>query len=188
MNKKTIMSLLNLFAAPVLLIVLGLILIVNPDSASALITKILGWALILGGAVSLYAAMTGDTGRRATKAIPAVVCLLVGIYFVTNPLALAKWLGRILGIVLAVQGAGEIAANWKERQSADVLCPSMILAVVTTVVGIILILLPMTTSRLLFMICGIVLLVIGAAELLDRLKDKKRLEDGEKPHIIDADE
>lgn len=188
MNKKSIMSLLNLFAAPALLILLGLILIVNPDSASALITKVLGWVLILGGAISLYAAMTGNSGRRTAKAVPAVVCLLVGIYFVTNPLVLAKWLGRILGIVLAVQGAGEIASNRKERQGADVLCPSMILSIVTTVVGIILILLPMATSRLLFMICGIVLLVIGVAELLDRLKNKKRLEDGEKPHIIDADE
>lgn len=187
MNKNNILSLVKLFAAPVLLILLGLILIVNPDSASALITRVLGWVLILVGA-GLAISAAGSPGGRMGKALPALLCILAGLYLVSHPLVLAKWLGRVLGIVLAIQGAGDIADNWKARQGESLLCPSMVLAIVTTLAGVVLIVLPMTASQLLFMVCGIVLLVIGAAELLDRLKNRKRLESGKKPNIIDADE
>ena len=41
--KDTILSVIRLIATPVLLMVLGLILLIHPDSASALVAQILGW-------------------------------------------------------------------------------------------------------------------------------------------------
>ena len=52
--------------------------------------------------------------------------------------------------------------------------------------GVVLILLPMTTSRLMFSLCGLVVLIIGIVMLLDRLRDRKRLNEPEDPNIIDA--
>jgi len=44
----------------------------------------------------------------------------------------------------------------------------------------------MTTSRLLFRLCGAAILAIGIALLLDRLKNQRYLDDGGDPNIIDA--
>ena len=46
--------------------------------------------------------------------------------------------------------------------------------------------LPMTTSRLVFSGCGVVVLLIGGAMLLDRLKHRRYLDEGSDPNIIDA--
>ena len=54
-----------------------------------------------------------------------------------------------------------------------------------TAVGSTLVLMPMATSRLVFSLCGIVVLIIGVGMLLDRLKHRKRLPKGD-GNIIDA--
>ena len=47
MKKQDSLSLLQLLLVPALLVLLGLILLVNPDAASAMISRIIGYALIL---------------------------------------------------------------------------------------------------------------------------------------------
>ena len=73
MKKNDIASLLSQLAVPLLLMVLGLVLLVNPDSASALIAKILGWGLMIGGIVSAISALTARTGLTG-KVLSAIVC------------------------------------------------------------------------------------------------------------------
>ena len=55
--KDTILSVLRLIATPVLLMVLGLILLIHPDSASALVAQILGWVLVIAGVVFAVSAV-----------------------------------------------------------------------------------------------------------------------------------
>ena len=59
------------------------------------------------------------------------------------------------------------------------------LSVVTAVMGLMLILLPMTASRMVFSLCGVVLLVVGGGMLAERIWEKKNWEDDD-PNIIDA--
>ena len=92
MKKAEILSYIRLFLAPVLVMLLGLILIVNPDSATALISKILGTVIILIGIGFGLSAIFEKRGRSA-KSITAVVMAIVGSWLVNNPLALAAWLG-----------------------------------------------------------------------------------------------
>ena len=77
MKKNDILSLLYQLLFPVLLIVLGAVLLVNPDSASVLVAKILGWVLLLTGVGCGVAALTTHTGT-AGKVLSALVCLALG--------------------------------------------------------------------------------------------------------------
>lgn len=177
MKKQDILPLVKMLLAPVLVIVLGLILIVNPDSASALISKILGWVIILVGIAFGLSAIFNESGRIG-KAICAVALAVVGGWLVQNPLALAAWIGRIIGVLLVIDGVEDIIEL--RRQGASFLLPLII-----TIVGAVLILMPMTTSRVVFSLCGVVVLLIGIGMLIERLKGKKRL-NGPKDDIIDA--
>lgn len=164
---------------PVALMVLGVILIVNPDSAAALVGKIIAWAMILGGTVMGIAALSGDISRRLRRLIPGAIALILGIWLMTTPLFIAKSLGRFLGLLLALQAGGEIGDAFRSRQRISVL------SVVTLVAGAVLVLVPMTTSRIVIVICGILVLCIGAAELAERLLRRKLPKKGEKPDIIE---
>ena len=178
MKKQDILSLLYQLASPVLLMVLGVILILNPDTASYLIARILGWALSLIGiglGISALVSRDGLTG----KVLGAIACAGIGGWLAANPLLLAAGIGRLLGILIAARGLRDI---FQSRHRGH----GQWIAIITAIVGIVLVVLPMTTSRLVFSICGVVVLGIGIAMLIDRLKDRPRLDDRD-PDIIDVE-
>ena len=68
MNKEKLFSLVRELFAPVALILLGALLLFNPDSASALISKLLGWGLIafaIGFGIAAIASQNGRTDRKS---------------------------------------------------------------------------------------------------------------------------
>lgn len=178
MKKYDIPSLLRLLLAPAGLILLGLLLLFHPDSASVLLAKILGWTLMVLGGGFIVAALV-DRLDIVGKVLGAVVCLCAGLYLVRNPLALAAGIGRFVGILLVIWGIRELIDAWKDKTG-------LVFPIIGTVFGVILIVLPMTTSRLVWTLCGIAVLLIGAAMLVDRLRVYKRLKGPDDPNIIDA--
>ena len=177
MKKEEILSYIRLFLIPVLVMVLGLILIFDPDSATVLISKILGSVIILIGIASGVSAIFNERGRSA-KAITAVVMAVVGGWLVNNPLALAQWISRFIGVLLVINGLQDIGELRRFGKT-------FLLPLIVAIVGVVLVVMPMTTSRLIFTLCGIVVLIIGGAMLLDRLKSKPRLKS--RSDIIDAE-
>ncbi len=178
MKKQDILSLINRFLAPVLLILLGLMLLFNPDSASALVAKLLGWLMVaIGIGFGISAIVTGRS--QVGKGIAAVLLVVAGGWLAANPLALAAWIGRIIGALLVIDGLQDISQARKRGER-------FVMPLIVAVVGVVLILLPMTTSRVVFSLCGLVVLFIGGAMFLDRLKGRKRLDKPEDPDIIDA--
>lgn len=175
MNKRGFFSLVNLLWAPVALIIAGLILMVNPDSASALVSKILGWILILCGAGFAIAALMGYRDRWISRGITALLCIAAGTWLLRNPLALAESIGRFAGFLLLIRGIRDIIGSGERP-----------FAFITTIIGAVLILLPMTTSRILLSICGVAVLAVGIILLAVRLWSRNRLDEPDDPNIIDA--
>lgn len=162
MKNFTLKQKFQMFLTPVLMVILGIILLVRPDSASALVGKILGWMLIAAGVVCT-AFIIKIRDFVVFRAVPAIACFAVGVWLLNHPLALASVLGRVAGIVIALQGIQDIlhAIEWK--------C-SMTWAVVATAVGVLLVCVPMTASRVVMGLCGVALILLGAAEGYGRMK------------------
>ena len=177
MKKNSVLNMLYQLASPVAVMLLGLLLAVNPDSASILIARILGWGLSLI-AVGFGVAALLDPDHRIRKGITAVLFACAGGTLAAKPLLLAAWIGRLIGLLIAARGFRDLMISGRYGYSR-------ILALITAVVGTILVVLPMTTSRLVFSLCGLVVLFIGAGMLVDRLKHRKYLEKGD-DNIIDA--
>lgn len=165
----------QLFLAPALLILLGAVLIVSPDSASALIARLLGWLLAFLGICCGIAALASPQGR-AGKVFAAIALAVAGGTLAKNPLILAAWIGRFIGIVLLVNALSDFFAARRIG-----LRPGF--SFVTAILGLVLIVLPMTASRLLFTLCGVAVAAVGVVMLLSRLKTPR---DPRDPNIIDA--
>lgn len=181
MNNRRKMDLyqgFQLFFTPVLLIAMGGLLFFRPDSVSVLIGRIVGWVLVLG-AIVLGAWAVSTKTNLVLKAVPSVCCAVLGGWLLKHPLVLAESIGRIIGFLLIIRGIQDVAENsrWKRGIS---------MAAVTIVLGAILVLLPMTTSRLVFSLCGAAVFVVGLVMLLDRLGVQRKLSDPDDPNIIDA--
>jgi len=178
MKKQDILSLIQLLLVPVLLILLGLILVVNPDSASVLISRLLGYAIILCAIVTGLVAVFSQTGK-VKKGICAVVLAIVGGWLMAHPLWLTAWISRFLGMLIMVNSGMDLIYAIKNRGH-------VVFHAAATVIGAILILMPMTASRLVFTLCGVAVLVIGGMMLLDRIRGRRWLHEGDDPNIIDA--
>ena len=178
MKQENIRSWLELLLAPGLLILLGLILLLSPDTASVLISKVLGGMLVASGIGFGISAIVTHRGQVG-KGITAVSFVLVGGWLSANPLFWAAWIGRILGALLVVSSLQDMmrakSCGFRSR-----------LPLITAVVGVLLVLLPMTASRLVFSLAGLVVLVVGVLMLLSRVKNLRRLTDASDPNIIDA--
>ena len=178
MKKREILSMLYQLASPVLVMLLGLILIIRPDTASVLIARMLGWLAILVG-IGIGVAAIFDRNGAIGKGVASVGCVTIGGFLMRNPLILAAGIGRVLGILLILRGGRDVMLSRNHGYGR-------ILAILTVLVGVVLAVLPMTTSRLVFSACGIVVLLIGGAMLLQRLRERRYLDDGGDPNIIDA--
>lgn len=187
MKKYTPAQLMNMLAMPALTVVLGLILLLSPDTASALVGKVLAWVTILAAIALGAGSILGGAGPRTGRTVAAVVCGVAGVWMLLNPLFLAGIIGRVLGLYLLLRGLQDGRANFQLRSGKPVFTPGLVLAAVTAVIGLVLILVPLATSRVLFSVIGIVMICVGVAEGIDRLRGPKLLDEGSDPNIIDVE-
>lgn len=177
MKKQQILPYLQLLLAPILIIALGLLLLIHPDSASVVISRIIGGLMVLMAVGFGIAAVLGE--HRTGKIILAFCLFLGGSVLARNPLLLASFAGRVVGILLLIDGLHDIMAARRNGVRS-------LFSVIVAAVGLILILMPMTASRLVFSLCGLVALIAGVLMLLDRLR-RHRLPGGDNDdNIIDA--
>lgn len=179
MKQRELLALIRRFAPAGLVTLLGLLLLLSPDTASGLLGRIFGWCLIIGGGLMLLDVLV-TRGVQAGKLIASLLGVSVGLWLLREPLALALWLGRLVGILLTVRGLQEMSRSASGQ--------GKLLSLALTVLGIVLILLPMTTTRAVFRLLGAVVLAVGVLMILSRIREQKLLppKDDGGPDIIDA--
>ena len=175
---------LSLAALPLLQLVLGIVLLFNPDAVMAGIFRVLGW-LLVAAALFLAFSLAADRVCAPGRVIGALVCGIGGVLLLRNPLILAAGTGKVLGVLLVLRAVAGFVQGGKVsgrpvRHALGEL-PELIL-------GIFLLLSPMTPTRLIFGIIGAVLIVGAVLKLLGMKKELAALTEPEKPKIIDADE
>ena len=176
MKNHKFSAILSQFATPAVLIALGLVLIFCPDTASALISKVVGWGLMMTGII-VAVTMVVDRNWPVSRILTVIVLVGLGRWLMTHPLAWAAWGGWIIGLLLLLRGIRDFI------QSA--FTQGKVLSAVTALLGLMLILVPMTASRMVFSLCGVVILAVGGGMLAERVWEKKNW-DNDDPNIIDA--
>ena len=167
----------------ILMIVFGAVLVMNPDSASALVSAILGWGLFVIGAVLVVGGFL--EGRDGGSIGQGVLFLLVGSWLRRNPLMIAKVVGVLLGLTAVSHGWRALENAQRSKRNGGFWVPGAVLAAVELLVGVRPIFSPLSVSRVVLTIAGIAMVVCGVWELISRNREKKYIPGT--PNIIDAD-
>ena len=179
MDFNRIITFIKHFASELFLILCGAVLLFFPNSAVALVTKVMAWILIGSGVLGIIKNL--DRKKSGFDAwIWPIGYLLVGFFLLSNPLAISDLAGRVLGLFLMITGV----QKFREASYGS----GKALGLVSLVSGVVLMALPKTLINTLLGFCGIVLIVIGAINLIDKLRHDRYLDEGRDPNIIDADE
>ena len=168
----------------ILMIVFGAVLVMNPDSASALVSAILGWGLFVIGAVLVVGGFLD--GRDGGSIGQGVLFLLVGSWLRRNPLMIAKVVGVLLGLTAVQHGWRSLENAQRSKRNGGFWIPGAVLAAVELLVGVRLIFSPLSVSRVVLTLACIAMAACGIWELISRRREKKYIPGT--PNIIDADQ
>lgn len=162
---------------PVLTILLGIILLFRPDSVTSVIASAVGFAVALAGIAMLLSFFFG-THRDGLRLAGGVILMVLGFSVMRTPLSLASQLGRFVGILLVLKSVREL--------TGEVTLRSKSMAVISGIAGLVLMLVPMTSSRLVVSGCGLVVLAVGIGMALDKWNTLRKASKPGKDAIIDV--
>ena len=151
----------------------GGMMVVNPMQAKTSLEEV-------NAAIGCGIAALVSPAKRFGKVASAIIFAAAGGWLRAHPLMLAATIGRFCGLFLWISSIQNIRLNKKLGRRG-------ILPWVTAVVGFGLIfIIPLSISRMVFSLCGLVVLIAGIVILLDNLKSQNRLDEPQDPNIIDA--
>ena len=153
----------------------GLVLTFNPEGATVLVTKFIGWALVIIFAAKLIKLAVGDRLHWGREAFYGGCCIAVGVILLAKPLIIANLIGRTIGIILMIWGLSAMKDGH-----------SKLTAILTVAAGLVLVCIPATLTNALLTICGIIMVVIALVNIISRFRERKRITGSESPNIIDA--
>ena len=105
-----------LIAIGVLFVVLGLSAIAEPLMAGLAIAFLVGWLLIIGGAMHFAAAFGGGgVWRVIVQILLGIVYVLGGVYFLTHPLLGLGTLTLLLAGIILAEAVFEIVLYFRHR-------------------------------------------------------------------------
>jgi len=188
MKNFDLKTFLRLEFGSIAMILFGAVLLFNPDFGSAALSAILGWCLVGAGALGLLVSILSKPRLSNSAIVVSAVILALGIYLLDHPLMLAKVLGIAVGAILLKFGM----TNWMEAEAVQKAGGPyrgpLFFSTAMNVTGIMLILSPMSTSRVVMTLAGAFLVACGIGNIVNHRRIKGYLEDYDyDPNIIDAD-
>ena len=141
----------------IILFILGLLLFLKPDTVIHVVALILGIFIIVVGIFALlkYFRAEQKNGMIRFNIIYGGVCIVSGLILALTPSAIASILPIVLGIWMIISSLLKIqyALNMKEAGSTSWI-PTFTLAMITLVVGILLVINPWRGAQVILQIVG----------------------------------
>jgi uncharacterized membrane protein HdeD (DUF308 family) len=164
--------------------VIGILLIVYPDAAMKYLVMAIGALFIIPGIVSIILFFTNkpEEGKKPTFPLVGIGSTLLGVLLLVMPDFFISWLMYLLGAALIIAGAFQIAGLFKMRHYTKVASGLYILPVLVTISGIFILLKPLESASIPFIILGVSSIVYGLDELINALRFRSvKITDDEEP-------
>ena len=168
------------------LLFVGLLLLLKPDFGSVAIAAIIGWGLVIIAALGVVLCIASWPVCGKSELLLSIGGVIFGIILLIRPLALSTILGLGLGIILIFQGVRQLRTFRTLRKLGQPGYVQLIFAVFTLTLAVILLVVPMTASRIVISICAVAMMLYAIVNLVYQLRP--RHDDPTYSDIIDADE
>ena len=182
MNKKTIKDFIqknsSSLAVPVMMIVIGLFFIAFPGGALNLTVKVIGVIFVVIGLIlsgTLIAAYSS-----VTMAI-AIFTILIGIICIALSGSVAAFVIKLIGVIVVVNCALRIHDAYQIKGVSDNFVFYIINDLITLVLGILLLVMPMSAAKVFVIIVGVLMVALGVSNIITAVriyKDGQYIDDG----------
>lgn len=159
----------ELILMPLVSIVLGIYLIMQPGAATVALCSLIGWLILLAGAAG---AVNSVIFQRATfmtsPLLPVSVAgIMVGLFFITRPYTLVEIVGLIICVFLMIQGMTSIQTAVNRKRWGDTLWwVPLIIGIACVLLGVYALFAPGASTALMMRIAGIMLAFSGVVNII----------------------
>ena len=160
-------------------LIVGIMMVVNPDNAFASVVKLIAVFLLASGLVSLFVGLKD----KENSALPlmmfnAAANICIGLLLFIFPGFVAKFIIYLIGFALLVFGIMQLVTLFSARGVVAMGVLAYVLPALVTMLGAFMLFNPFAES-VMSTIAGIALIIYGASELLSSWKMKKAVEEYE---------
>lgn len=159
----------NYFINAVIMVVIGLVLVIWPHILGVLLCYLLGGALILMGVIQLVVFLRGERLGFYNKfnMIMGIVLVVLGIWICTQPHIVLSIIPVAVGIIVIFHGLMDIQYTLDIKRTGNTKWwIALIAAILTLVVGVLLVLNPFTAYEITMFLLGIAMLYDGGSDLV----------------------
>ena len=159
----------NILGSAVLCIILGIVLMVYPDTSLTLVCQAVGVIVLVTGIGFIISHIRGGLFSLFYKLdlILGLLFLILGVYILMNPWGLLSIIPVVFGVLLIYHGISDLGQAMELRKyEADRWWISIIIAVITIVLGVVIMSNPFGTIDMLMRIIGVCLIYDGLSNLL----------------------
>lgn len=158
----------NALASAIFYTVLGLVLLIWPGTSATVLTIALGVVLVLCGLANILDFLLHRDGSLYSRLhlIAGVILSVIGLWLTTQPNLLTVVVPRIMGILICIHGAGDIRSAFVlKKNRAPHTGLTLLLAVITFALGVMLVLNPFSAFTTVVRIIGLCLLYDGISDI-----------------------
>lgn len=160
-----------------LFVVLGVVMLVWPDSSALAICYVLGTMALLCGLIEIVCYFVRTENRFfATGLVSGILSALLGLYILWMPHVILVFLYLLLGILLLVFGCSKVADALTVRRFALTgWWIPLLLGAITIILGALVLCNPFSAAATLMVAIGIGLIVEGVLDIFNILNISKQL-------------
>ena len=159
----------NYFVNAVIMVLLGLVLVIWPHILGVLLCYLLGGALIVMGVFQLISFLRGERLGFYNKFVMmmGIVLVLLGIWICTQPHIVLSIIPVVVGIIVLIHGLMDIQYTLDiKRTGSTKWWIALIAAILTLIVGLLLVFNPFTAYEISMIMLGIAMLYDGGSDLV----------------------
>jgi uncharacterized membrane protein HdeD (DUF308 family) len=170
MKEKIKNSRLSETLIAVLATLLGVLCVVNPSGVSSIVGKVIGIVIVIVGIVMIVSRITDDSFRLPAIILGAVLCA-VGLFIFSRPNDVLKLIFVVFGVLMIADGVSGLNMAFTMKSiGTPTWWPSMIMALISFLFGILCILGAMDLLNISVIIIGIMLIYDGISSLYSLIK------------------
>lgn len=160
-------------------LIIGIMMVVNPDNAFASVVKLIAVFLLASGLVSLFVGLKDkENSALPLMVFNAAVNMSIGLLLFIFPGFVSKFIIYLIGFALLVFGIMQLVTLFSARGLVAIGVLAYVLPALVTMLGAFMLFNPFAESVMSTM-AGVALMVYGASELLSSWKMKKAVDEYE---------
>ena len=158
------------------MLVMGLILFINPESTITLISYIFGGVLVIVGANALINYYMRKQQISTFELIYGVLGIVGGLILILNPRAIASLIPLVLGIWITISSLGKLKYIWDNAMKDRKGTISLVITIIMLILGILLIFKPFDGAKMIAQMVGLFLVIYSILDIVQSFMIKNTVE------------